>query len=240
MNQEKIGKLIAQLRKSKGLTQSELGDMVGVGFRAVSKWENGITVPDISIIKDLSNILGISADELLKGELNKSSQTKSNFNIKKLLYLIPIILIIILVLTIININKNKTEVYKLSPVDSTEYYIDGEIIFKDNYVYININKLGFMNEELSNMIIKNYQYELYSDNILIVGYGYTPAETSISKETNIKEWCKTFKINYEDSLTINKKDIANNIIKLKISFIDKNNTEISKSIEIKLLKENQY
>ena len=92
MDQEKIGKLIAKLRKSKGLTQSELGEMVGVGFRAVSKWENGITSPDISIINDLSKILGISADELLQGELNKNKEPSSQkkFNYKKLLYLIPI------------------------------------------------------------------------------------------------------------------------------------------------------
>ena len=240
MNQEKIGKLIAKLRKSKGLTQSELGDMVGVGFRAVSKWENGITVPDISIIKDLSNILGISADELLKGELNKSSQTKSNFNIKKLLYLIPIILIIILVLTIITINKNKTEVYKLSPVDSTEYYIDGEVIFNGNDMTINITKLSFENDKFSNTVINNYQYELYTGNILIVGYGFTPVESSLSSLTRIKEWCHSFKINYNEKPVIKPKKIINNIMSLKFVFIDSNGNEISKKIEIELLKETNH
>ena len=57
MDNKKIGNLIASLRKSKGLTQQDLGDLVGVGFRAVSKWERGITMPDISIINELSKIL---------------------------------------------------------------------------------------------------------------------------------------------------------------------------------------
>ena len=70
MDNKKIGKLIADLRKKQGLTQQELGDKVGVGFRAVSKWERGITLPDITIINEVSRILGISSDELLAGELN--------------------------------------------------------------------------------------------------------------------------------------------------------------------------
>lgn len=65
MDNKRIGKLISELRKKKGLTQQELGDKVGVGFRAVSKWENGVTLPDISIIFELSKVLGINVDQLL-------------------------------------------------------------------------------------------------------------------------------------------------------------------------------
>lgn len=65
MDNKRIGKLISELRKKKGLTKQELGDKVGVGFRAVSKWENGVTLPDISIISELSKVLGINVDQLL-------------------------------------------------------------------------------------------------------------------------------------------------------------------------------
>lgn len=65
MDNKRIGKLISELRKKKRLTQQELGDKVGVGFRAVSKWENGVTLPDISIIFELSKVLGINVDQLL-------------------------------------------------------------------------------------------------------------------------------------------------------------------------------
>ena len=73
MDNEKIGKFIAKLRKSKNLTQQELGDLVGVGGKSVSKWERGINMPDVSIINEVSKILGITSDELLKGEFDKKS-----------------------------------------------------------------------------------------------------------------------------------------------------------------------
>ena len=69
---------VKAIRIEKGLTQQELGDMVGIGFRAVSKWERGITMPDISIINDLSKILGITSDELLSGEVKEINIPKEN------------------------------------------------------------------------------------------------------------------------------------------------------------------
>ena len=77
MNQFKIGKFIAECRKNKNLTQAQLAEKLNVTDRAVSKWECGITVPDISIINELSEILGISSNELLSGEINKNKETKS-------------------------------------------------------------------------------------------------------------------------------------------------------------------
>ena len=69
MNQVKIGKFIAECRKSKKLTQSELSNKLGVSDRAVSKWERGINMPDASIMLELSKILGITVNELLTGEV---------------------------------------------------------------------------------------------------------------------------------------------------------------------------
>jgi len=66
MNCEKIGNLIASLRKEKGLTQKELGDKLGITDRAVSKWERGLGCPDVSLLEDLSKVLDISILEILK------------------------------------------------------------------------------------------------------------------------------------------------------------------------------
>ena len=103
MDQEKIGKLIARQRKMKGLTQSELGDKVGVGYRSVSKWERGINLPDISIINKLSEILGISSDELLKGEVTNKDTTPSKRTNKVILSLILITVIFFITCIILNI-----------------------------------------------------------------------------------------------------------------------------------------
>lgn len=68
MNQEKIGKFIFTLRKEKNFTQQELADKIGVTDRAISKWENGRGMPDLSLMKPLCEELGITINELISGE----------------------------------------------------------------------------------------------------------------------------------------------------------------------------
>lgn len=74
MDQVKIGKFIAELRKEKNMTQQQLGDKIGVSFKTISKWENGRGMPDLSSLKPLSESLDISINELLSGEKIKKEQ----------------------------------------------------------------------------------------------------------------------------------------------------------------------
>ena len=68
VNQEKIGKFIAALRKEKKMTQEQLAQKLGVSNRSVSRWENGNTMPDLSMLPVLAEELGVSVTELLNGE----------------------------------------------------------------------------------------------------------------------------------------------------------------------------
>ena len=68
MNQIKIGRFIAERRKKKNITQSQLAEKLNVTDRAVSKWETGKSMPDTAIMLDLCNILDITVNELLYGE----------------------------------------------------------------------------------------------------------------------------------------------------------------------------
>ena len=68
MDQEKIGKFIAQRRKAGGYTQAALAERLGITDRAVSKWETGRSLPDVSIMPELCGLLDISVNELLSGE----------------------------------------------------------------------------------------------------------------------------------------------------------------------------
>ena len=74
MNQIKIGKFIAELRKSKNMTQQQLAEKIGVSFKTVSKWETGRGMPELSTLKPLSDELGITINELLNGEKIKKEE----------------------------------------------------------------------------------------------------------------------------------------------------------------------
>ena len=67
MDIKKVGNQIAELRKLKGLTQSELAERLYISFQAVSKWERGETLPDTSILPNLANVLGTTTDFILLG-----------------------------------------------------------------------------------------------------------------------------------------------------------------------------
>ena len=83
MNIEKVGEQITVLRKSKGLTQSELGERIGVSFQAVSKWERGETLPDITLLPDLAKILETTIDFILLGS-EKVIEYKGKFTVTDL------------------------------------------------------------------------------------------------------------------------------------------------------------
>ena len=69
MDQIKIGRFIAERRKMKNLTQAQLSEKLNITDRAVSKWENGRSLPDSSIMLELCEILDITVNDLLSGEV---------------------------------------------------------------------------------------------------------------------------------------------------------------------------
>ena len=68
MDQVKIGKFIAECRKKENLTQMQLAEKLGITDRAISKWENGNSTPDLEKIVKLAEIFNVSLDELIKNE----------------------------------------------------------------------------------------------------------------------------------------------------------------------------
>lgn len=76
MDPEKIGRLISKARKDKNMTQKDLASLLHITDKAVSKWERGISLPDISLLIPISNILDISVYELLGGEMKEGMSKK--------------------------------------------------------------------------------------------------------------------------------------------------------------------
>ena len=120
MEQEKIGKFIAELRKEKNITQEQLAEKLDVTSKSISRWENGRTMPDYTLLKDLCNELDININELLSGEKIKENDyvNKSEENLiklrkqidkrKKILTIISyIFMTIIIIAFIVNIVLNR-------------------------------------------------------------------------------------------------------------------------------------
>ena len=80
MDQIKIGKFIAECRKNKDLTQGQLADKLNITDRAISKWETGKSMPDFDIMLKLCEILEISVNELLCGEMINREQKDEQLN----------------------------------------------------------------------------------------------------------------------------------------------------------------
>lgn len=78
MNQEKIGKFMADLRKEKKMTQEQFAEKLGVSNRSVSRWENGKTMPDLSMFPIISEELEVSMAELLEGERQKEKVSEKD------------------------------------------------------------------------------------------------------------------------------------------------------------------
>ncbi len=119
MNQEKIGKFIAERRKEKNMTQEQLAEKMGVTAKTISRWENGKTMPDYSLLKDLCNELDTNVNEFLSGEniengkyINRAEEnlmilTKQIEKRKKILKIIQrILLISVCILFVFNIIFN--------------------------------------------------------------------------------------------------------------------------------------
>lgn len=86
MDSERVGKFICMLRTKKGLTQEELANQICVTNKAVSRWERGVGLPDISLLEPLSKVLDVSVLELLNGEYSNQEDNAQKKDINLLLH----------------------------------------------------------------------------------------------------------------------------------------------------------
>lgn len=166
MNQEKTGKFIAISRKKLNITQQELANKLGVTDKAVSKWENGRGLMDISLLKPLSEILNVSIIELINGELMDNvalkeepydiieysvCYTKEKINISRIRTIFAVI-ISILLLVILSFIFFKSIMLKKYTVEQIHEY---ENIIK---------KLDFTNSiEIYKKIINENEYLIFPE-----------------------------------------------------------------------------
>ncbi|MCR4862284.1 MAG: helix-turn-helix transcriptional regulator [Ruminococcus sp.] len=142
MDQIKIGKFIAECRKKENLTQVQLAEKLGITDRAVSKWENGRSMPDASNMLDLCSILKISVNDLLCGEVvsmekynerteknliemirQKEEADKRLLSIEVFIAITSIVILLVLLATGIYVNMNDSIRFLLIGVGFVQFVI---------------------------------------------------------------------------------------------------------------------
>lgn len=139
MNQEKIGQTIKEIRKSNNLTQAEFAEKYNVSYQAVSKWENGKNMPDMSLLKQICEDYNIDINNLLNGKVKKMKNSKIKY------LLLSLIFIVITVLIIVLYPKNNSFEFKTLSTNCNEFNISGSIAYNNqkSSIYIsNINYCG--------------------------------------------------------------------------------------------------
>ena len=124
MNQDRIGKYILKKRKELNLTQEQLAEKLGVTNRSVSRWENGKTLPDLSIFRLLCETLNITLEELLSGEDHSkgNNETINYLKYQKKIYKYRLLIVIVFsLLILLGIIYLIFKPYKLEFSDSIDY-----------------------------------------------------------------------------------------------------------------------
>ena len=140
MNQEKIGKLIKDIRKKYNLTQAQLAEKYGVTYQAVSKWENGKNIPDVSLLKQISEDFEIDINDILDGKLK---QKKRN---NKIIIIIAL-LIFLMCFIVIKINQNNNFSFKTLSSQCSNFNITGSIAYNDKKSSIYISDINYCGKE---------------------------------------------------------------------------------------------
>ena len=153
MNQEKIGKFIAEIRKKQNLTQKEFAEKYNVTYQAVSKWENGKSIPDISILKEICKENNINLDDLLDG---KKTKKKKNY----IIIIITIILLIFLGITVVSHKDNND--FQLKPLKTTcnDFNVYGSIAYNSSKTSISISNITYCGKN-KNIKYKKLECSLY-------------------------------------------------------------------------------
>ena len=155
MNQNEFGKLIKDIRKKNNLTQKDLADKYNVTYQAVSKWENGKNMPDVSLIKEISKDFNVSMDDLLEGKYNTNNKKKF---VKWII--IGIMIVILVILLIILFNKSSDFEFKTLSSNCDNFNISGSISYNRNKSAIYVTNITYCGEEDSN-IYKKIECTLY-------------------------------------------------------------------------------
>lgn len=159
----KTGEFIARLRQTHNMTQEELGNLVFISRKSVSKWETGRACPSIDMLKRLSTVFGVSLEELIEGDFNSTHVRE-----KKLAYRIfkskifkvfsfPIILLGLAIISLIIYSTIDTSsMYSINYEDERFGILNGVFVLSSKANYINFGTVYYNLEDVDDNTTFNY------------------------------------------------------------------------------------
>ena len=220
-NMNNFGEIIKDIRKKNNLTQKELADKLYVTYQAVSKWENNKSIPDISILQNISKMFNI--------DLNYLTNTKKRNNA---IYFILIIIFLILSLTItILITKNHTHDFEMRTIETTcnDFNLSGTIAYNKDKTAIFISEIDYCglnkNQIYDTITSTLYQNENNKEKIIITN----KEKNNLSLNDYLKDL--TYHVDNYKSTCL---DYNKNELYIKIELQKKNESTITYTIPLKI------
>lgn len=220
-NMNNFGEIIKDIRKKNNLTQKELADKLYVTYQAVSKWENNKSIPDISILQNISKMFNI--------DLNYLTNTKKRNNT---IYFILIIIFLILSLTItILITKNHTHDFEMRSIETTcnDFNLSGTIAYNKDKTAIFISEIDYCglnkNQIYDTITSTLYQNENNKEKIIITN----KEKNNLSLNDYLKDL--TYHVDNYKSTCL---DYNKNELYIKIELQKKNESTITYTIPLKI------
>ncbi len=221
MDPIKVGKFIKELRTKNNLTQNEFAEKYGVTYQAVSKWENGLNLPDLSLLKQISKDYNISIEDILEGKSNDN-----NKQIKHHLYIIALLTIFLILSVMVLIKKTSSENFKFKTLTTTcqEFRVSGSIAYNKSNSSIYISNIDYCGGN-DKTVYDNINCMLYEKNN---GASNIVSSCNPSNNITLEEYLKDIELNV-DSYMQKCKTYNDNSLYLEI-----NVTEGSKTVTYKV------
>ena len=244
MQLEVIGKFIAKLRREKKLTQKQLGEMLNIDSKTISKWERGKYAPDMMLFRELGKLFEVSIEELLDGKRTEGkdvhmdeaeSESDSTELIKKMkikysiITLVIVMFVVIIFFMIIATQKEEQlKVINITNTNSINYSLVGKIIYNEKKSIYVFGDFVYNDEKIETddeiKIVNSKLTLIVNNEIVYANYKDYDEEISLHKAV------QNFQINIEENSKIYK---DGDDIKIRIEYQDIDMDEHSVLLSVK-------
>ena len=221
MKPEKVGAFIKELRKKNNLTQKDLAKKYNVTYQAVSKWENGINLHEISLIRQMSKDFNIDVEDILDGKMRKE---KNKYRIISLILLVIFLVIALIAFSNMSI-VDDSFAFKTISTTCREFKVSGSIAYNNKKSSIYISHIDYCGGD-DNTVYESIKCELFESNKDTIKLISSCKKEG--KNINLEDYLKKTEINIDNYIQACKKYNNDSL------FLEINATKNNKTIKYKI------